>query len=98
VESGRDVVVGLNRFVEGGDAQTGTFAIDPKAEAESVARVRALRASRSAAAATAALAALDREAAAGANLFPPVLAAVEARATIGEIMQVLEARFGSARA
>jgi methylmalonyl-CoA mutase, N-terminal domain len=98
IESGKDVVVGLNRFTEEGDEQPARFTLDPSVEGEAVARVRAVRADRDAGAAAAALEALDRGAAAGTNLFPAVLACVEARVTIGEILGALEARWGGARA
>jgi methylmalonyl-CoA mutase N-terminal domain/subunit len=42
------------------------------------------------------LARLDADAAAGKNLFAAVLAAVEAQATLGEIMDTLERRYARA--
>jgi methylmalonyl-CoA mutase N-terminal domain/subunit len=97
IESGEDVVVGLNRFTEGDDAPTRPFAIDPDVEANAVERVKAVRAKRAAGPVREALAALDRAAGDDANLFAPVLAAVEASATIGEILGVLEKRYGAFR-
>ena len=97
IESGADVVVGLNRFADGDPGAPKSFALDPHVEQNAVERVRAVRAGRAAPPARAALARLDRDAAADANLFPAVLEAVEARATIGEILGVLEARYGAFR-
>ena len=101
IESGQDVVVGGNRFTETGDAQAPSFALDSSAEGHAmegraVERVRALRARRPAGPQRAALARLDAEAAAGKNLFVAVLEAVEAQATIGEIMDTLERRYARA--
>ncbi|MFM8979511.1 MAG: methylmalonyl-CoA mutase [Planctomycetia bacterium] len=94
IESGADVVVGVNRFDDGSPPQAGTFRVDPAVEGRAVERVRALRARRPAAPHAAALARLDADAQAGRNLFPAVLEAVEAWATVGEIMGVLERRLG----
>ncbi|MFM8386710.1 MAG: methylmalonyl-CoA mutase [Planctomycetia bacterium] len=94
IESAEDVVVGVNRFDDGSPPQAGTFRVDPAVEGRAVERVRAVRARRPAAAHQAALARLDADAISGANLFPAVLQAVEAWATVGEIMGVLERRLG----
>ncbi len=94
IEAGAEVVVGVNRFAIDDEAAPPPFAIDPETEARAVARVRAFRASRDGAATSAALAALAAAAATDANLVPPVLACVDARATLGEVMQTLEDRFG----
>jgi methylmalonyl-CoA mutase N-terminal domain/subunit len=97
IESGADVVVGLNRFTEGDAEPAGTFVIDSGMEARAVARVQAVRAQRDAARARASLADLDRDAAQDKNLFDAVLQAVEAGSTIGEILGVLEKRYGAFR-
>jgi methylmalonyl-CoA mutase, N-terminal domain len=94
IESGEDVVVGLNRFTEGDALVPSAFAIDPAMEPRAVERVRAVREKRAAGPARESLAALDRDALAERNLFPAVLAAVEAGSTIGEILGVLERRYG----
>jgi methylmalonyl-CoA mutase N-terminal domain/subunit len=95
VESGEDVVVGLNRFASGEEAEAPGFGLPAGTEARAVERVRAFRARRDGAAASAALAALSAACATDANLVPPVLAAVDAGATLGEVVSTLEARFGS---
>ncbi len=96
IESGEDVVVGSNRFTVEDEASPPRFRIDPALEGETVARVRAWRARRDA---DAWRAAIDRLAAEAAderkNLFSAVLAAVEAGATVGEVLQVLEDRYGT---
>jgi len=95
IESGRSVIVGVNRFNDGRDGVTMPIQrIDPGIEAEQVARTRAVRARRDA---TRTAAALDdvRHAAEGtANLMPPFIEAVDAGATLGEICDVLRGVFG----
>ena len=73
------------------------FQLDPEVERQQVDRVRAVRASRSA---DAFRAALDRVTAAGrdgSNLVPPIVEAVEARATLGEIADAMRTVFGEYR-
>jgi methylmalonyl-CoA mutase N-terminal domain/subunit len=95
VESGEDVVVGVNRFEEGEAAGAVEFELDPAVEQRARERVRAFRAGRDGAAAERALAELAEAVAGTGNLVPPVLACVEAHATLGEIMARLEARYGT---
>ncbi|MGE0193476.1 MAG: methylmalonyl-CoA mutase [Planctomycetota bacterium] len=96
IESGADVVVGVNRFASDDEAAPELFRIDPALETEACERVRAWRARRDAGACAAALGALAAAAAdEGINVFPAVLAAVEAGATVGEVLQVFEDRYGT---
>ena len=94
IESGAEVIVGVNRFTVEEPEPTPSFTLDPATEARAVARVRAFRAARDGAAARAALDALATACAGAENLVPRVLACVEAKATLGEIMQTFEDRFG----
>jgi methylmalonyl-CoA mutase N-terminal domain/subunit len=101
VDSGASVVVGVNRFqspAPAGGVETRStldvFAIDPDAERRQIARVRALRASRSADAWRAGVEGVEGTARDGGNLVPPIVAAVEARATVGEIADALRRVFG----
>ena len=98
VDAGDAVVVGVNRFAAGETTPIETHRMDPRTEAEQAARVAALRASRDPAAASAALAAVGRAARDGTNLTPPIIAAVEALATVGEIADTLRGVFGEYRA
>jgi len=93
VESGEQVVVGVNRF-ESEEPAPEVFRPDPRVRAEVLDGLARVRAQRDSAAAQRALAALDRAAAGDDNLMPHLLTAVEARATQGEICATLEARFG----
>ena len=108
IDSGESVVVGVNRHVSrlrGDDAaSTGqavdgiqTLQIDPAMEARQVDRVRQVRASRGQAAWRGALDAVSAAARGTDNLVPPIISAVEAHATVGEISDALRAIFGEHR-
>ena len=94
VESGEAVVVGVNRFEEADGHPPKTFRIDPAIEQRQIERVRALRASRAAERVESALAELDAAARGPDNLMPRIIAACEARATVGEISDRLRRVFG----
>ena len=70
---------------------------DPKLEVEQVRRLKAFRASRDANAVDRALHRLEAASQTDANLVPEILSAVKARATLGEISDVLRAAFGTYR-
>ncbi|HKY31615.1 MAG TPA: methylmalonyl-CoA mutase family protein [Candidatus Polarisedimenticolia bacterium] len=95
VESGRRGVVGINRHADGPAARVPLHRLDSALERRQADRVAALRAGRDDAPAGRALGAL-REAAQGAdNLLPFILAAVEAKATLGEIADTMRGVFST---
>jgi methylmalonyl-CoA mutase N-terminal domain/subunit len=94
VERGERIVVGVNDFVLADEPPIPVAVVDPQLEADQVARVRAMRARRSAADTQRALAALADAARGTANLVEPIVGAVKAMATVGEIADVLRERFG----
>ncbi|MBI4967932.1 MAG: protein meaA [Rhodospirillales bacterium] len=103
IESGERVVVGVNRFTEtepcpltqaGGAIQT----VDPQAEAEQIARLRAWRDGRDAQAVGKALEALARAAKEGTNIMEPSIVCAHAGVTTGEWGQTLRQVFGEFRA
>jgi methylmalonyl-CoA mutase N-terminal domain/subunit len=102
IDAGEAVVVGVNRFVppEAGDGPASqvpavpVFRVDPAIERQQIERVRAVRASRSESEWRAALGEIEQAARGTANLVPPIVAAVEKRATLGEIADTLRAAFG----
>ena len=63
-------------------------------ESRQIKALRALRRSRDNAATRAALKRLQEAAGAGANILPPILEAVEAYATVGEITAAFQETFG----
>ena len=94
VESGEQVVVGVNRFQAEEELGIPTLRIDPDIERAQVARLNALRARRNTAKAKTALAEIERRARGNENLMPAILDAVEAYATVGEISDALRRAFG----
>ena len=95
VDTGERAIVGVNKYVAAREGAITTLEIDPRVEAEQVARVRAFRARRDEARARKALA--EVEAACRdetVNVMPPIVAAVKAHATLGEICDVFRAVFG----
>ena len=94
VDSGEQVIVGVNRFQAEEGKTIPTLSIDPEIERTQVARLQALRARRDGAKANAALAEIERRAHTTENLMPAILAAVESYATVGEISDALRRAFG----
>ncbi|MFY9804856.1 MAG: methylmalonyl-CoA mutase family protein [Candidatus Acidiferrales bacterium] len=97
VDSGEQVIVGVNRFQAEEERTIPTLRIDPEIERTQVARLQALRARRDAARATAALVEIERRAHSTENLMPAILTAVESYATVGEISDALRRAFGEYR-
>jgi methylmalonyl-CoA mutase N-terminal domain/subunit len=97
VDTGEQVVVGVNRFQAEEERPIPTMQIDPEIERTQVARLNALRARRDTAKAKAALAEVERRARSTENLMPAILSAVEAYATVGEISDALRRAFGEYR-
>jgi methylmalonyl-CoA mutase, N-terminal domain len=97
VDSGEQVIVGVNRFQAEEERTIPTLRINPEIERAQVARLHALRARRDAARANAALVEIERRAHTNENLMPAILAAVESYATVGEISDALRRAFGEYR-
>ena len=74
-------------------ASQAVFQIDPEAERRQIERVRAVRTSRSVDAWQRSLAAVSSAARDGGNLVPPIIAAVEEKATVGEIADAMRSVF-----
>lgn len=103
IEAGEQIVVGVNKFIEGepspltaGDNQI--MVVPEHVEAEQIARLNAWRAQRDAKAAQAALDGLVRAAKEGRNMVEPSIAAAKAGVTTGEWGTVLRGVFGEYRA
>ncbi|HEY2915703.1 MAG TPA: methylmalonyl-CoA mutase family protein [Candidatus Limnocylindrales bacterium] len=95
VDSGDQVVVGVNRFRDDGTtAGPPLQRIDPEGERRQVERVRRVRSERDPAAWEATMARLAEAARGDDNLLPPILEAVNAYATVGEIADCLRATWG----
>jgi methylmalonyl-CoA mutase N-terminal domain/subunit len=94
IDSGKAVVVGVNRYVDETRDSQPLFRVDPEAERRQCLRVQALRTNRDGGRARAALTQVEESARSGSNLVPPIIAAVEAKATLGEISDTLRGVFG----
>jgi methylmalonyl-CoA mutase N-terminal domain/subunit len=95
VEAGERVVVGVNRFQAAEEEPFDLGQPDFSAlEASQNAQLAALKASRDGAAVAAALEAVRVAARGTENLMPPIIAAVKALATLGEISDALRAEWG----
>jgi methylmalonyl-CoA mutase N-terminal domain/subunit len=94
IDSGASVVVGVNRYAKEDEREIEVLRIDPEIERKQVERVRAVRASRDRQDWRTALDAVGVAARDGSNLVPPIIRAVEARATVGEISDALRDVFG----
>jgi methylmalonyl-CoA mutase N-terminal domain/subunit len=97
IDAGASVVVGVNRFATDERPSVDVFTLDPDVERRQIAKVHALRARRDASAWTAALEAVSAAAGTRDNLVPPIVAAVEAGATVGEIADTMRRVFGEFR-
>jgi methylmalonyl-CoA mutase N-terminal domain/subunit len=96
VESKERVVVGVNAF-KSDDPPVTVMKVDPALEERQVQRLRKFRERRNGAAARQALDALRAAAKGKDNLMVPILAAVKAQATLGEISDALREVFGEYR-
>ena len=97
VESGDLEVVGVNTHAVEAPPPPAEFRIDPSLEPAQVERLRALRARRDAAPVGRARERIASAARGDANLMPPILEAVRAYATVGEICDALRTVFGEHR-
>jgi methylmalonyl-CoA mutase, N-terminal domain len=94
IESGKRVVVGVNRFEDADEPPVEIQRIGAEEVTRQVARVRELRASRDRAAVDRSLEDVEAAARGTRNLLPPMKEALRARATLGEVSDVLRAVFG----
>ena len=99
VESGEQVVVGLNKFQsEEGIALKNLLRVDPGVMESQVAKLKKLKAERDNLAVKSALEKLKTSAQGSNNLMPPIMEAVRCYATLGEICDTLRDVFGEYKA
>ena len=94
IERRERIIVGVNEYVLEDEEPLDILVIDPAVEKRQVERVGHLRATRDPAGWSRALAALRKAASGTDNLMPPILEAVKAYATVGEICNALKDVFG----
>jgi methylmalonyl-CoA mutase, N-terminal domain len=99
IEKGERIVVGLNKFqVKEEEKPKDLLKMDPTVADRQMARLKELKGTRDNDAVQRALASLKTAAEGDANLMPPILEAVKALATLGEICDTLRAVFGEYQA
>jgi methylmalonyl-CoA mutase len=95
IDSGAQVIVGVNRFQPAGEDDIPILSVDNSAVlASQLAKLEMLRETRDGAAVETALQALENGARGGANLLELSVEAARAKATVGEISLALERVFG----
>lgn len=94
IESGEQVVVGVNAFRVDETTPEQVFRVDRGAAERQAAKLASLRARRDSAAVASALAKVEEACRSGANVMPSTIAAVKAMATVGEIGAVWRRVFG----
>jgi methylmalonyl-CoA mutase N-terminal domain/subunit len=94
IESEDIKVIGVNTFAKDEKVPIEIFHIDPTIEKEQVERLRALKSRRDSSDVQVALDRVEQKARRDENLIPPILAAVEVYATLGEISDRLRDVFG----
>ena len=95
VESGEQVVVGVNRWSSAEEeAASDALKVDPALREEQCRQVAAVRAERDGTQVTRCLAALTEAAGSDGPLMEPIIACVEAYATVGEISDALRSVWG----
>jgi methylmalonyl-CoA mutase N-terminal domain/subunit len=97
IESGEQVVVGVNRYRDDEISTPPLHHIDPDGERRQIERIRRVRAERSADAWSGAMDRLEAVATGDGNLMPSILEAVRAYATVGEISDRLRVAWGEHR-
>lgn len=97
IEAGTKIIVGVNKFTVDKEAPVPGFKIDDSIRNIQSEKLARLRATRNAAEAQLAINNIKTAAINGANLMPPVIAAVEAYCTLGEIADALREIFGEHR-
>jgi methylmalonyl-CoA mutase, N-terminal domain len=94
IDEGRKVIVGVNKFAKEDEEPQMIFRVNPKAERAQIERLNRVRKERDQAAVDAALTRLEEVSRDGENLMYPIIEAVEAYASVGEICGVMRRVFG----
>ncbi|WP_415381110.1 acyl-CoA mutase large subunit family protein [Halosimplex sp. TS25] len=97
VEDGDEVVVGVNAYTVEEDTEPDILSVDEEVQETQLSRLDDVKAERDDEAVESALAALEEAIDADENVMPYVVDAVKAYATMGEIMNLFEAEYGTYR-
>jgi len=93
-EAGKRIVVGVNKFRPDQEVEPALFKINPKVEEEQNARLRRFKEGRNPNRLRSVLQRVREAASVDGNVMPVLLEAVKARATVGEICDVLREIYG----
>ena len=93
-DSGEEVVVGMNAYTDDGDVGIPLLKVDMEGERRQLQRLDEVRRNRDNRQVASTLQELEAASGRSENLMPPIIEAVRAYATLGEIMGVLRNRFG----
>lgn len=94
VDAREQVIVGVNKYSEGGEQDIPTLKIDLGPEKAQIEKIRALRARRDAAKWKASMAAVERACTENRNVVPVLIDAVDAGVTLGEVSDIYRKVFG----
>ena len=94
IENEERLVVGVNAFQSAEGAAIPTLKVHEEVQVAQIERLRQVKAGRDGKAVQAALAGVERAAREGSNVMPPIITAVKAYATLGEISDVCRKVFG----
>jgi methylmalonyl-CoA mutase N-terminal domain/subunit len=94
IETKQRLIVGLNQFTGGGEPPGDILRVKPEIEEQQKRNVARVRAERDAGAARTALDRVESAANGGGNLMPPIIDAVRAWCTLGEISDAMRKVFG----
>ena len=94
IESGKKVIVGVNKFESEEAPPDKLLEVNPQVQAEQIESLAKVRAERDGPAVESSLAKLKEAAAGDSNLMEPIIECVEGYATIGEICATLMTHFG----
>jgi methylmalonyl-CoA mutase, N-terminal domain len=97
IDSGRRVVVGVNRYTEGDEGATDLLRIDPALEREQIGRVQAIRADRDTTRVERVLSEIKQAGAGDRNVMPLLIEAARAHVSEGEIVEALQEVWGDYR-
>ena len=98
VDAGREIVVGVNEYQDGGQQRPSIFSVDKRLVEHQLKRLAHHRQERDGAAVAATLETLKDTCRGDGNLMPPIIECVRAYATLGEICGAMREVFGEYQA
>jgi len=94
VDAGEQVIVGVNKYQEGGEQEIPTLKIDQAAERAQIEKIKAFRARRDEAKWKASMESIERACRENRNVVPVLIDAVDVGVTLGEVSDIYRRVFG----